>query len=162
MTKKKKKPDINDLVGKTLAAAAEAREQERRDARVRLATAAAQQHAAQLAALYVNIPREQLDRFKTLAELAGMTLREYVLRALENYAADQALAGLSALKDDVPANVAGVDPQWPVRRLNAHALRLVALENRVDAIQRRIDLEWGPDTGMRPVRASDVLGNKDK
>jgi len=97
-------------------------------------------------ALYVMVDAQALDRYKRLAEIAGMTMKDYVSRALEMYAAGQLLEALPATEHAV-ARDAGLptDPQWSARRLNSHALRLGELEKRVDALQRRVDREWGPD-----------------
>lgn len=101
--------------------------------------------------LYVMLDQERMDRYKAAADAAGMNMREYVTNALDAQLAQQSEPDLVGGSES--------DPGWANRRLNAHALRLGTLEKTVEALQRRVDTQWGEDRD--PVRTTDLVSLDD-
>jgi hypothetical protein len=93
--------------------------------------------------LYVMLEPDQKDRYERAAKSAGLSLREYVVQALESFGAQQVLSvvGTEDTSEEGRMNTLA----WAMRRLNEHSLRINTLEKTVEAIQSRVDAagRWG-------------------
>lgn len=97
------------------------------------------------ASLYVMVEPDQKRRYEAAAEAAGMTLREYVTNALDAYIAEQTLtispenvSKARAFFEDKSAAAAEASNYQNL------ALRLGTLEKKFEALQNRVDEQWGP------------------
>lgn len=101
---------------------------------------AAKKAGADQVPLYVMVAPEQLERFKTQAKNAGMSLREYVTNAVEAFS-----ARMSTTNDELGEmlGVANATSDQLRSMVSSQQVRLSTLETRVDALQKRLDRQWG-------------------
>ncbi len=97
-------------------------------------------------ALYVMLAPDQKARYEKAAASAGMSMREYVVNALEAQLALQTIdAAPSAQSELFPPTAPDAQTiEWMMRRLNAHSLKLGAVEKQLDALQKRVETDLGP------------------
>lgn len=95
-------------------------------------------------ALYVMVSEEQKARYELAAKYAGMTMRDYVINALETAVAQQ-----SSMTTDIVAGL-GLHPNREsnvvaaLQMFVAQGMRLGRVERALEALQKRVDLQWGP------------------
>ena len=86
-----------------------------------------------LPAIYVHVEPERKERYERAAMELGLSMREYVIQALDAFGAQQtlSLAGTREASSEGEANTLA----WALRRLNQHALRIEALEKQIEALR---------------------------
>ena len=88
-------------------------------------------------AIYVHVEPDRKDRYERAAAELGLSMREYVLQALDTFGAQQMLS-LVGTADTSPEGEAETRA-WLLRRLNQHSLRLEALEKQIEALRAVVD-----------------------
>lgn len=105
----------------------------------------AQEGRKSTTALYVMVTEDQKRRVEDAARLAGMTMRDYVVLALDAQLARQELD--VEVEPQADGTTMETRPRlgMNIPQLNALMLRVGTLEKQVEVLQRRVESQWGPE-----------------